>query len=108
MFFKHHIKISIAICEIHQFHLYFSHEKHMVFSFAQDTAYAYRVWDVLRAFGSYFRVQSSYKKTLKTFKSLFKNLKPFFKSGFFSSPCPEVSQGRIIVCRVTVFYTSHC
>jgi len=72
MFLKHHIKISIAICEIHQFHLYFSHEKHMVFSFAQDTAYRPTVYGMFYVLsGRTFVFSLHIKKLLKPLKAFF-------------------------------------
>jgi len=53
---------------------------------------ACRVWDVSRAFGSYFRVRSSYKKTknLKTFKNFFKPrfFQPWFTHTAFNIAPP--------------------
>jgi len=82
MFLKHHIKISIAICEIHQFHLYFSHEKHMV-SPSLKIRRRPTVYGMFYVLSGRTFVFSLHIKTLKTFKSLFKNLKPFLNLGFF-------------------------
>jgi len=61
----------IVICEIHQFHLHFSHGVLLLRSVTVPCTGRFS-----RDFRSYFRVRSSYKKCKKKQKTL----KPFFKT----------------------------
>ena len=71
---KRYIQILIVICEIHQFHLYFS-----VFTRCSSFAHWRFVFSMICmgclscSFGSYFHVRSSYQKpkNLKTYKNFF-------------------------------------
>jgi len=74
----------IVICEIHQFQLHFSHGVLLLRSVTVQCTGRFS-----RAFRSYFRVRSSYKKCIKKTK----NLKTFFKNlGFFSPGIYAVEQ----------------
>ena len=89
---KPHIKFLTVISEIHQFHLHFSHGVLLVRSLKICMGC------FSCAFGSYFHVQSSYKKTLKTL-----NLTTFFKPRFFPARLNVILQSD---CRFCIWQSS--